>query len=554
MKRLILFLLPLLALCACNSHTEITTDPLPTITFEKGDRYSLKMGHILTLSPTIENAESYAWIIDGVTVSSSATYVFEATRVGTFYITLRVENKVGVSSADIRVDVEALQPPVISFAVADDRLLMLPFGEHTLAADVLHGEAAAYEWRLDDQIISTEPTCTLTLTSEGDHELLLSVENEDGRTSEQLTLRVVSRLDGEIYMADEYSIPLGRTLLLDATLWHYASPSYLWKCGAEQSTDPVFRFTPSAEGEYSIMLTVADSDGYSLTRTLKVVCTPAEGTFRRDATAQSRATASKVYAYRPAAGQFINEPQSGFTGEQTADAAVAYAEKRLAGGKYISLGGWGGYVVVGFDHSVVNSGDYDFSIAGNMYEGSSEAGIVWVMQDANGNGLPDDVWYELRGSEWGTENHSRGYAITYYRPAAAGMGVQWRDNRGATGTLRRNTTHTQEYYYPAWEESSFTLYGSLLEANTEVDATTNNQVNKAYAWGYADNQGSDSDTGTAGEAVKNYFKISSAVTADGSAANLQYIDFVKVQSAINFVAGALGEISTEVLAIEDENM
>jgi hypothetical protein len=302
------------------------------------------------------------------------------------------------------------------------------------------------------------------------------------------------------------------------------------------------------------MLTITDSDGYSLTRTLKVVCTPTEGTFRREVSAESRATATKVYEYRPAAGQFINEPQSGFAGEQTADAAVAYAQKRLEGEKYVSLGGWGGYVVVGFDHSIVNSGDYDFSIAGNMHEGSSEAGIVWVMQDANGNGLPDDVWYELRGSEWGTENHSRGYAITYYRPAAAGMGVQWRDNRGATGTLRRNATHTQEFYYPAWEESSFTLYGSRLEANTEVDPTTGNQVNRAYAWGYADNQGSDSDTGSAGEAVSSYFKISSAVAADGSAADLQYIDFVKVQSAINFVAGALGEISTEVLAIRDENM
>ena len=509
----------------------------------------------MTLAPAIENAETYAWIIDGVTVSTSATYTFEALHVGTFYITLRAENKAGASQADIRIDVEALQPPVISFAVGEDRLLTLPFGEHTLSADVLYGEDAAYEWRLDDQIISTELECTLTLSSEGDHTLSLSVENEDGRTSEQLTLRVVSRLDGEIYMADEYNVPLGRTLHLDATLWHYVAPSYLWQCGAVQSTDPIFRFTPSAEGEYSVMLTITDSDGYSLTRTLKIVCNPAEGRFRRDATANSSATATKVYAYRPAAGQFINEPQSGFAGEQTADAAVAYAEKRLAEEKYISLGGWGGYLVVGFDHSVVNSGsEYDFSISGNMHEGSSEAGIVWVMQDSNGNGLPDDVWYELRGSEYDTPNYSRGYAITYYRPAAAGMGVQWRDNRGATGVIRRNATHTQEYYYPAWEESSFTLYGSRLEANTEVDATTGNQVNKAYAWGYADNQGSDSDAGTTGEAVKSYFKISSAVAVDGSAADLHYIDFVKVQSAINHTAGALGEISTEVLRFEDENM
>ena len=58
MKRLILFLLPLLALCACNSHTEITTDSLPTITFEQGDRYALKVGHTLTQEPQLMHSRS----------------------------------------------------------------------------------------------------------------------------------------------------------------------------------------------------------------------------------------------------------------------------------------------------------------------------------------------------------------------------------------------------------------------------------------------------------------------------------------------------------------
>ena len=201
---------------------------------------------------------------------------------------------------------------------------------------------------------------------------------------------------------------------------------------------------------------------------------------------------------------------------------------------------------MGFDHSVANSGGDDFSIAGNMYEGSSEPGIVWVMQDSNGNGQPDDVWYELRGSEWGKTTYQRGYAITYYRPKYEKMNVQWHDNRGQSGMIKRNSTHTHPSYYPAWEGPTLTLYGSRLEPNTEVDAATGNQINNAYEWGYADNQGSDSDSASTTSA-KTYFSISSAVAADGSPANLQYIDFVKVQSAINFVAGALGEISTEVL-------
>ena len=134
------------------------------------------------------------------------------------------------------------------------------------------------------------------------------------------------------------------------------------------------------------------------------------------------------------------------------------------------------------------------------------------------------------------------------------MNVQWHDNRGQRGSIKRNTTHKHAHYYPAWEQDSFTLYGSWLAPNTEVDAATGNQVNRAYAWGYADNQGTDSDSGTTGEAVKNYFKIGSAVAPNGEAVELQYIDFIKIQSGINHSAGALGEISTEVLMIKDENL
>ena len=554
MNRFFYILLLLLWLVGCNSHEEITSD-LPVITFEQGESYEIKVDTSLTLSPSVEYGQRYKWMADGVTLATTPTYTFTSEREGTFYITLRVDNEAGYSQADVRIDVVALQPPIISFAVGADKILTLPFGEHTLSAEVLGGEDATFEWRKDGEIVSRDRSCPLTLTEEGEHRLSLRVENTDGVAEEQLTLRVVRRLEGEIFMADSYTVPLSRTLYVDATLWNFSQPTYLWQCEGVTSTDEVFSFTPTTEGEYTLSLTVSDSDGYSLSRTISVVCTPAEGTFRHAITEQSIATASKVYAYRPAAGQFINEPQSGFAGEATAEAATAYAERRLAEGKYLSLGAWGGYVVVGFDHSVANvDGERDFSIAGNMYEGSSEAGIVWVMQDENGNGLPDDVWYELRGSEWGTPNHSRGYAITYYRPSAEGMNVQWHDNRGQSGTMKRNATHTHGYYYPAWEQDTFTLYGSWLAPNTEVDASTGNQVNRAYAWGYADNEGSDSDSGATGEAVKTYFDIESAVAPNGEAVALQYIDFVKIQSAINHSAGVLGEISTEVLSVKDENL
>ena len=116
----------------------------------------------------------------------------------------------------------------------------------------------------------------------------------------------------------------------------------------------------------------------------------------------------RVIAYVPAPGQFINDAMVGFDGNETGpQAALEYADRRLHSVDaslrgMVSLGGFGGYIVVGFDHSIQASGGYggyDFSITGNQFSGSSEPGVVWVMPHENGNGEPDDgPWYVLRGA------------------------------------------------------------------------------------------------------------------------------------------------------------
>lgn len=121
---------------------------------------------------------------------------------------------------------------------------------------------------------------------------------------------------------------------------------------------------------------------------------------------------TRVYDFMPAPGQFVNTIPEVNVGD-TKETVLKRAEEMICG-RYeendwgqmemiykpgmISLGSYGGYVVVGFDHPVVNvKGDYDFQIFGNgMYTtnpnagGCSEPGIVLVSYDANGNGLPDD--------------------------------------------------------------------------------------------------------------------------------------------------------------------
>ena len=283
-------------------------------------------------------------------------------------------------------------------------------------------------------------------------------------------------------------------------------------------------------------------------------------THYRPATQQSLALCNKVYEYTPAPGQFINETKTGgFDGTQsTPEAACRYAEERFADEIWVSLGGFGGYIVVGFDHSIDNSGYYDFAVLGNSFSGSSEPGVVWVMRDENGNGLPDDTWYELAGSESGKAETIQNYAVTYYRPSEPQQPVQWRDNQGNSGQIDYlKQYHRQDYYYPLWiEEDSYTLTGTRLEARN-YDASTNGTywVNAEYAWGYADNFSPidrlTNDDNVNAEANANHFKISNAIDANGKPKHLDFIDFVKVQCAVNAKSGWLGEISTEVLGVKD---
>lgn len=289
------------------------------------------------------------------------------------------------------------------------------------------------------------------------------------------------------------------------------------------------------------------------------------GEHYRPATTASSAAATRVYEYTPAPGQFINEQKTGgFDGSiTTPQAACTYAEERLQAGNWVSLGSFGGYIVVGFDHSIVNTGGYDFTVMANSFNGSSEPGVVWVMQDENGNGAPDDTWYELRGSEWGKATHVTNYAVTYTRPEAVGQPTPWRDGEGNTGTVAYmgNFGHDQDYYYPAWVEAdSYTLRGTKLLQNTDTPEESANGlwVNKAYEWGYADNFSSidrltsDSNMG-GGNTSPNHFKISHAMDANGVAKELKFIDFVKVQCAILAQSGPLGEVSTEVCGVADDH-
>ncbi|MDR1673124.1 MAG: hypothetical protein LBS09_06670 [Bacteroidales bacterium] len=270
---------------------------------------------------------------------------------------------------------------------------------------------------------------------------------------------------------------------------------------------------------------------------------------------------SRIIEYMPAPGQFINE-----TGIGTLNATES-----IVGGisGLVSLGGFGGYIIVGFDHTVMNDPEnpfgVDFIVVGNAITNSSEPGIVMVMADTNGNGIPDDgEWYELKGSRHDAASSIAHYAITYVNPGQP-AGVAWTDNHENQGSVKVVPFHRQAYYpsaeyFPAYPQDSITLHGTLIQA--EIDSS-NMQFIRLYPpeYGYADTHPFTRDTdkitpdnpwtpeieGNGGDA----FDIDWATDANGNPVTLKGIDFIKIYTAVNVNAGRLGELSTEICGIID---
>lgn len=282
---------------------------------------------------------------------------------------------------------------------------------------------------------------------------------------------------------------------------------------------------------------------------------------------------SKVFEYMPAPGQFINELPEYEAGDTKNDMRLK-AEECIAGNERIlvSLGGYGGYIVFGFDHMVENKpGKYDFKILGNAFYaaanpngeaskegGSCEPGIVMVSYDTNGNGKPDDEWFELAGSEYHKPQTIKNYRLTYFKPDENKKPtpdksypylndttyIRWESNRGETGYLYRNVFHSQSYY-PSWIDSESLVFEGTKLANNYVDesGTGTYYVQYAYHWGYVDNHPNTDD--------RSNFNIGWAVDKNGQPVQLPGAHFIKVYTGVNQYCGWLGETSTEIMGAID---
>ncbi len=270
---------------------------------------------------------------------------------------------------------------------------------------------------------------------------------------------------------------------------------------------------------------------------------------------------SKEIDFTPAPGQYTNAE---FIGTPEAAQSVVGTNKGL-----VSLGAFGGSAVFYFEQGIKNdpANPYgvDFTVYGNATSTWSEPGIIQVMKDENKNGIPDETWYEIAGSDHFWNSTVRGYQITYFNNGLNQAGnIQWTDNSGVSGNIPPNSFHQQPYYpqaalFPQIPADKCLLKGTRIAG--KIDLSNPGVVNSyRRAFGYADNTPVLSFTeklpdnpysaaieGSGGDAID----IGWAVDQNMKPVVLDEIHFIRIYTGMNDIAGWLGEISTEITGIRD---
>ncbi len=343
-----------------------------------------------------------------------------------------------------------------------------------------------------------------------------------------------------------YSTDRCKVLLIEPTITGFdRNPVYRWTVqgpddaeASEAGTDKTLPFIRLETGDYTVSLTVADDSGIEQTATASVQVKIEDEPYSH--------YISEVFEYRPA---LLNDKGLRFGPNDTYASALRSVGQVLGGTAYnelnqgVNLGSFGGFIVFGFDHTVMNvKGLRDFRIGSSLSKSSYPAqGVVWVSFDANNNGEADDEWYEIAGSEYGKTGERRGLQIVYTRPAdlapdeSTDGWAAYTINGSETGAYcyGKAMWGTDVSYWPEWlkepaEGAALTYTGCTmlppLAKAPEDPSSWPGQTTCWYDYGYVCN--SDPK-----DAVGSSFDIGWARDKAGNEVDLPGIDFVKVQNA-----------------------
>lgn len=319
-----------------------------------------------------------------------------------------------------------------------------------------------------------------------------------------------------------------------------ASPVYEWvlsKNPVNQTKDSIvgntkdLRFVAIYPGAYELTLNVSSGDKKGSKKTIVNVT---------NETKNYNPYITSIFDFDPAPGMFANDLyKDGFKKEDMLRTALGRINETNVGYQ-LDLGGFGGSIIVGFDHTVVNvAGQSDFRIYGGDLTDKANPpapGIVYVAYDKNGNGKPDeDEWYEIAGSQHTKANTTKNFKITYHKKAAGtpvvvgGPNDMFSDREhvlcenNSPETYYLPRSKTKKEYYPLWAtQTAVTYEGTRLNVDfiTARPGQTTLWNFTAPQWGYAN-------------AVNPDIDIDWAVDKNGNKANLPGINFIKVVNCVS---------------------
>jgi hypothetical protein len=216
-----------------------------------------------------------------------------------------------------------------------------------------------------------------------------------------------------------------------------------------------------------------------------------------------------------------------------------------------SLGSIGGYWMWLVEHRD------KYFIGGNAFGlgegGWVEPGIVWVMEDQNKNGVPDEMWHELKGPsdvyDSATARHiTRRYANTWVRMGTGtvnGYGqtisnICWVDCKGRSGLIGGGWPKD---WGVAGDWATYT--GTLIGDDGNIANGAYNKRGVVRQYPIYNYQGKDRSL-TYVDALGAAFYLEDAMDARGDPVALTNVRFVKVQTAEFVYGGVFGELSTEI--------
>jgi|CXWL01.1.fsa_nt_gi hypothetical protein len=264
--------------------------------------------------------------------------------------------------------------------------------------------------------------------------------------------------------------------------------------------------------------------------------------------------ATRVVAYSPAPGQFVSDPSFN-------DPAEALGQPEGMGTSdgnnvsVVNLGGFGGYIVLGFDHTVLDDPlnplgldaivfSNAFWVGGNPDRHWAECATIEISRDENANGLADDPWYLITGSHltaplarsqisWGDGSTTYAYQLPL-NPFGAMVVVN-----PVAGTENEGIYGYAEY--------SPTLFLGDRDGDDQID---NEEITAEEFYTTPDDP---FEVGmTPGSGGGDAFDIAWAVdAATGVRAELDGFDFIRLTTPVHVIMPPLGEKSAEIDAVAD---